>query len=376
MHSEILFLTLKVFSSTGGIERVCRIMGKSLFENATRFNKRLKIFSLHDQQKDAVDNPYFPLEIFHGFQAKKFQFVRKAVWQGRQSRVILMSHVNLLVAGWLIKKINPRARLVLIVHGVEVWRPLGNMKKRMLRSCDEIVSVSEFTRQKMMELHQVPADKIQILHNCLDPFLPLLKNVPSPEFLRKRYGLAPNDRVLFTLTRLASTERYKGYNKVMEALVQIQDPHVKYLIAGKYDAIEKEFLDELIERLGLQDRVILAGFIPEEEVASHFRLSDVYVMPSMKEGFGIVFIEAMYYQLPVIAGNKDGSVDALLNGELGILVDPLDVDGIRDALESVLVAPKAYLPNQELLAHHFSYETYKYNVNRLLARHGGWNMQG
>jgi glycosyltransferase involved in cell wall biosynthesis len=180
--------------------------------------------------------------------------------------------------------------------------------------------------------------------------------------------------VLFTLTRLASTERYKGYNKVMEALVQIEDPRVKYLIAGKYDAIEKKFIDDLILKLGLQDRVILAGFIPEEEVASHFRLSDVYVMPSMKEGFGIVFIEAMYYQLPVIAGNKDGSVDALLNGELGILVDPQDVEAIKDALESVLLAPKAYLPNQEVLAQHFSYEAYKYNVNRLLARHGGWAM--
>lgn len=374
MHSEILFLTLKVFSSTGGIERVCRIMGKSLYENATRYNKRLKLFSLHDAKRDAADNPYFPLEIFHGFQARKFQFVRKAVWQGRQSRVVLMSHVNLLLAGWLIKKINPRAKLVLIVHGVEVWRELGRVKKHMLRSCDEIVSVSEFTRQKMMELHQVPANKIRILHNCLDPFLPLLKNVPSPEFLRKRYGLSDDDRVLFTLTRLASTERYKGYNKVMEALVQIEDPRVKYLIAGKYDAIEKKFIDDLISTLGLQDRVILAGFIPEEEVASHFRLSDVYVMPSMKEGFGIVFIEAMYYQLPVIAGNKDGSVDALLNGELGILVDPLDVDAIKDALESVLVAPKAYLPNQEVLLQHFGYEAYKYNVNRLLARHGGWAM--
>jgi glycosyltransferase involved in cell wall biosynthesis len=65
-------------------------------------------------------------------------------------------------------------------------------------------------------------------------------------------------------------------------------------------------------------------------------MADLFIMPSQKEGFGIVFIEAMACGLPVIAGNKDGSVDALKNGELGILVDPDDKDQILEALETEL----------------------------------------
>ena len=89
------------------------------------------------------------------------------------------------------------------------------------------------------------------------------------------------------------------------------------MITGK-----KLFIDTLLKKLDIPDTVVMPGFIPDDELEAHFAMSDMYVMPSRKEGFGIVFIEAMYYGLPVIAGNMDGSVDALLNGELGQLVNP------------------------------------------------------
>src|SRR6185437_1267256 len=119
-------------------------------------------------------------------------------------------------------------------------------------------------------------------------------------------------------------ERYKGYDKVMEALVLLKTkyPQLRYLLAGNYDDKEKEWVDHLIQQAGLQRQVILPGYIEDDEIPGHFAVSDIYIMPSSGEGFGIVFIEAMYYGLPVIAGNKDGSTDALLNGELGQLVNP------------------------------------------------------
>ena len=88
----------------------------------------------------------------------------------------------------------------------------------------------------------------------------------------------------------------------------------------------------MIKKRGLQQQVIFTGFVPDEELADHFNLADIYIMPSEKEGFGIVFIEAMFYHKPVIAGNKDGSVDALLNGSLGLLVNPESLDEVTCAL--------------------------------------------
>ena len=295
--------------------------------------------------------------------------------QGQKSKVVILSHINLLLPAWLIKKINPSVKIILFAHGIEVWSSLSFFKRKMLNCCDEIISVSEYTRQKLVHVHNVPPEKCTLMNNCLDPFLPLPKNVDASQELKNKYGFQPTDKILFTLTRLSAKERYKGYDKVMQAIVQIGNNNVRYLIAGSYDIEEKEYLDDLIKKLGLEKRVVLAGFIPDEDVASHFAMSDCYVMPSIKEGFGIVFIEAMYYRLPVIAGNADGSVDALKNGELGILVDPYDIDEIKDAIQKVLDDKQKFVADQKLLLNNFSYDSYKLKMNALINRVQGWELE-
>ena len=74
--------------------------------------------------------------------------------------------------------------------------------------------------------------------------------------------------------------------------------------------------------MGLSDRVIFTGYIPESEKIAHYNLADVYVMPSTGEGFGIVLLEAVACGVPVVGSRVDGSREALLDGQLGRLVDP------------------------------------------------------
>jgi glycosyltransferase involved in cell wall biosynthesis len=111
---------------------------------------------------------------------------------------------------------------------------------------------------------------------------------------------------------------------------------------------------------------MITGFIPDETLNDYFQISDVYVMPSYNEGFGIVFIEAMYFGLPVIAGNKDGSVDALLNGKLGTLIDPMDIDALKNAIEDNFDSINKEIVDKEALMAHFGYDVYKEKVNRIL----------
>lgn len=185
----------------------------------------------------------------------------------------------------------------------------------------------------------------------------------------ERYGLQQNNTVLFTLTRLSSKELYKGYDHVLYSLkgLKAKFPGIKYLIAGMYDESEKKRLDTLIDNASLKDHVIFTGYIPDEELAALFSLADVYVMPSKKEGFGIVFIEAMYYGLPVIAGNKDGSADALQNGKLGMLVDCDNQAEIESAIEKVIRSREFYKPDAGLLDELFSFKTYKEKCTAVLA---------
>ena len=367
MSRQILFLTLKVFSSTGGIEKVCRVAGKCLYEFGVENNIAVQICSMYDRNIDGDDNKYFPSEVFRGFGVAKIRFMYHALRNGLKSDVIIMSHINLLLAGWILKKIKPSIRIVLFAHGIEVWGKKKIYRRKMLHFCDEIIAVSGFTKNRMEIENGVSEKLVSVLNNCLDPFLPLPHNVKLRIDLKEKYGIKSSDKILFTLSRLSTRERYKGYDKVMQAMVNLP-ANIKYLIAGSYDETEKIHIASLIEELKLENRVILAGYIPDEEVAEHFVLSDCYVMPSIKEGFGIVFIEAMFYGKPVIAGNADGSVDALHNGELGLLVNPTSVGEIRIAIEMVLSGSLQFNGKLTLLKV-FSYTSYKEKMCSLLERH-------
>jgi glycosyltransferase involved in cell wall biosynthesis len=270
---------------------------------------------------------------------------------------------------YIVKKLVPQTRVVLLAHGIEIWDKISPLQKKMLGCCDEIVAVSQFTSDRIQAVHGFPASKCKVLNNCLDPFLSLPKNAVVTKAFYEKYHCSPEDRILFTLTRLAGTEHYKGYDIVLNAIKDIAVPGVRYLLAGKYDAVEKQKLDILINQLGLTNKVVLPGFVPDEDLAPLFTMADLYVMPSSKEGFGIVFIEAMYYGLPVIAGNADGSVDALFDGALGLLVNPHSVTEVKEAIEKILDNPARYKPDFALLQSGFSFEQYKRKIDVLLERH-------
>ena len=186
--------------------------------------------------------------------------------------------------------------------------------------------------------------------------------------LQSKYGFAADDIVLLTLTRLSSKELYKGYDHVLLSLNHLKNtyPTIKYLIVGRYDDGEKKRLDAIIQQYSLESYVVFTGYIADEALADHYCLADIYVMPSKKEGFGIVFIEAMHYGLPVIAGNKDGSADALCDGKLGILVNPDEQEEINDAIEKIILNKEQYKPDDKLLSELFSYESYKKKFSFIL----------
>lgn len=362
--NRVLFLTLNVFSATGGIEKVCRVAGKALYESGFKVN----IFSMYDNT-NSLDERYFPLQVFTGFAKNKLNFVLKSIREGIKNDMVILSHINLLTVGYLIKFFSPKTKLVLLAHGIEVWHPLSNVKKKMLGKCDNILAVSAFTKQKIQEINNVDERKCRVLNNCLDLYLPNQSSAAYCNKLYDRYHLAKENFILITVTRISASEQYKGHEKVIESISNVINdfPQLRYLIVGKYDLSEKERLDNLINRNNLTNKVIFAGFVPDEELSAHYQLADLYIMPSSGEGFGIVFIEAMYYCLPVIAGNTDGSVDALSNGELGLLVNPNNEEEISSAIKKVIENKAAFIPNRDLLLRKFGYPVYKNNLEQILA---------
>lgn len=362
-NKKILFLNLHTFSLTGGIEKVCRSFSKVLqdLSGEGKINGH-QVLSMYDQSPDLN---YIEQKSFQGFNRRRINFFVQALLNGLHSDVIILSHVNLLILGWIIKKIKPKKRIILFAHGIEIWGKLNRWKTDFIRKQVEIMAVSKYTAHKIEEVHQISADKINVVNNCVDPFFEVPNSFDKPYKLIDRYRLKKDTKVLFTLNRLSSSEQYKGYDKVIEALAELPE-HIVYVLGGKADLVEEQRITALILKNHLQQRVILTGFISEDEIIDHYLLADVFVMPSKGEGFGISFIEAAACGCRSITGNVDGSSDAILDGLLGQSVNPDDKTALKTAIldEVNLIYDKQELQEKCLGA--FGYEDYKIRMRGVL----------
>jgi glycosyltransferase involved in cell wall biosynthesis len=365
---KVLFLYSKAFSFTGGIEKFNRSFLKALHELSVDGFLDAEAMSSYDT---VTDEKYFSRKRFSGFGGKKIQFVLTTIRRSLSFDTVVLGHINLAVVGLLIKKIKPSVRLVLILHGIEAWETQTGSKKRLLTKIDQVLCVSNFTKQQLLNHNSfVPASKIFIFPNTIDPYFELPKTFEKPQYLLDRYGLTSDTKILLTVTRLSYTEKYKGYDNVISIINElgsISNQPFKYLVCGKADKQESERIEQLIDEFNVEEHIKLTGYIKDEELNDHYLLADVFIMTSKKEGFGIVFIEAMACGRTVIAGNKDGSVDALQNGLLGILVDPDSKDeqlkALKYALNDEFHNP---LELQEKVIAAFGFHTYKERLKKYL----------
>lgn len=290
-----------------------------------------RAISAYDSKTDAK---YFHRERFSGWGGNRIFFGMHVLLSSHRYSTVVLGHINLAMVGWLVKKLRPSVRLVLVIHGIEAWKKLDGVKLDVLRASDLILSVSEFTKSKIVEFNAIDPNKIKIFPNTIDPYFVFPKRFEKPKYLLDRYKINPFDNILLTVTRLSTSEKYKGYDHVLDALKdeRLRKKPIKYLLCGKADEQEQVRINWEIEKRGLENVVLLVGFVDEKELTDHYLLADLFVMPSKKEGFGIVFIEALACGLRVIAGSKDGSKEALMGGQLGKLIDPDSVEELTTAL--------------------------------------------
>ncbi|HEX8377775.1 MAG TPA: glycosyltransferase family 4 protein [Pedobacter sp.] len=362
MH--ILVLNLVAFAHTGGVEKVSRILAKAVCDIGTETGKPVLNLSLYD---NLPDTRYVDEVHYKGFKKNRLQFLLSAIKYGKSAKHLIITHIHLAFPALIVRLFNPAVKIHIIAHGIEIWYPLKGLQRMAIKSCHQILAVSNFTKKKIADHFPEREANIRVLNNCLDPFYQPPATFDKPKNLLKKYWISPDEKVLITLCRLSSSEKYKGYDTVLKAVATLKDQYqLRYILLGKYDRKEYKRLLQIIEDENLEDHVIMAGFVSEKSLSEHLLLGDLFIMPSVKEGFGIAFIEAAATGLPLIAGNKDGSLDALLNGELGQLVDPLDLSAITRALQNCMEAKPDPLKQQNLVLKHFNYEHYKNNLKLAL----------
>ena len=264
----------------------------------------------------------------------KVRFVHKALAASHgHFDLVVCGHINLLSVAVLLS-LKVRSPLVLVVHGIDVWRPHSSaLVRHLVGRVDAVWSVSEFTRDKMEPWSGLVPAKFTIVPNTID--LDRFGPGPKKSSLIERYDLAGR-RVIMILCRLPEIEKYKGVDEVLDLMPRLllREPQLTFLIAGAGD--DRPRLEKKAATLGVTKQVVFAGFIPEAEKIDHYRLADAFVMPGHGEGFGIVYLEALACGVPVVASKLDGSREAVRNGLLGRLVDPNDTAELETAILNVL----------------------------------------
>lgn len=362
---SILFLYLKAFDATGGIEKVNRTLMKALYDFHLERQTEIRAASPYETQ---ANEQYFPNAYFKGYGGNRWLFMADMLIKNRPSDCLLVGHVNLAPVALILQKKYPRIKTVVVTHGIEVWAPLKGFKRKLLQQASRIIAVSRFTAEKLVSIQGVKPEKIMVLPNCIDPFFPFPVTLSKPDYLVHRYGLQAGRPVLLTITRLHAREAFKGYDNVLACLPELLNCHpgLQYILAGKYAEAERRRLTSRIRELGLESQVLIPGFIPDTELVDHYRLADVFVMPSKKEGFGLVFIEALACGAAVVAGNADGSAEALLDGRLGLLINPDDPSAIAGAIRQSLQNPGDPLKRQREVKETFNYPDYKARLEQVV----------
>ncbi len=200
-----------------------------------------------------------------------------------------------------------------------------------------MIAISRYTREQVQRWSGIEPHRIRVVPNAVH--LGCYSRGAKPRHLVERYGVE-GKLVLLTVGRLRSNERYKGQDKIITLLAKLtaRFPNLVYLIAG--DGDDRDRLETMTMKSELQGHVIFAGRISEEEKIDHYNLADAFAMPSTGEGFGFVFLEAAACGLPVLGGSVDGSRDALVDGHLGVMVDPENPDELFQGLETILTQEK------------------------------------
>ena len=352
-QTRCLALVTEAFGGRGGIAQYNR----DFLEALSGLFTRIDVVARHPG-----DPALTPAGVFQTAPRGKLGYALRALFAAarRPPDVVFCGHLHLApLAAALARLLS--ATLILQAHGIEAWPRPKPFERAAVERADLVLSVSRFTRSAILGWARIAPERILVLPDTVaDAFGPA-----DASALRSALGLE-GKKVLLTVGRLDRRERYKGHDRVIDAIPELVDRgfDVVYLIAGEGD--DRARLEERAQEKGIAPRVRFLGALPVSNLALVYRLADLFVMPSTGEGFGIAYLESSASGVPALALDRAGARDALADGALGTLVEERD---LATAIARLLDAGKR---NPEALAERtrarFGRDVFRAQLRAQLAR--------
>lgn len=232
-------------------------------------------------------------------------------------------------AGIAAKRVSGKP-LVIHVHATEFDRSgenvntqVFNLEKMGMMAADKIIAVSNLTRNTVINKYGISPDKVVTVHNAVD----------FNEFKQIEANRGVPEKIVTFLGRITYQ---KGPEYFIEAANKVlkRFPNVRFVMAGNGDLLNRSI--RRVAKLGIADKFHFTGFLRGDDVKKMFAYSDVYVMPSVSEPFGISPLEAMKSNVPTIISKQSGVAEVL---RYAIKIDFWDIDAMADAIYGLLAYP-------------------------------------
>jgi glycosyltransferase involved in cell wall biosynthesis len=232
-------------------------------------------------------------------------------------------------AGIEAKRISGKP-LVVHIHATEYDRCGMNHNKKVfkieqtgMREADKVITVSNFTRNIVIDKYHIDPVKVITIHNAVEP-------VQTDRIRNLWNKTEKKDKIVTFLGRVTHQKGPEYFVNAAHSVLKRMN-NVRFVMAGTGDIIEE--MIRYVARLGISDKFHFTGFLQGEDVYKMYALSDLFIMPSVSEPFGISPLEALQSNVPVIISKQSGVSEVIKHA---IKVDFWDVDAIADAVYAVL----------------------------------------
>lgn len=362
---KVLLLLPDLLDSIGGIQTFNRCFVKALDELSEKHNLEINILVLTDNGKNkSLLSKYIKLKnvTYKYFNYNRITFALIALIDSFDSDLVIFGHVNFSSLALLMEK---KVKKFLIVYGIDVWGKLSFFKLLGIKSIHKILSISSFTEKQMIKYNNLNESAFSRLYCCLNPEYEVHANKSTLNSL----GL-PKGKIILCVSRMNIADKYKGVDLLIKSMPQVlkEEKDSFLVLVGRGDAVQN--LKLLAKELGVLDRVIFKTSVQDLELPAYYKSCDIFAMPSIQEGFGIVYLEAMYFSKPNIAINIGAIPEVVSNGQSGILLESQDLNELSSSIVKLLSDRKYSetlgITGKRILEEKFTFSKFVNNIDLLL----------